>query len=203
MRELGSSGVSAIVLASGFSRRFSSNKLLLPLGNETVIGMTVRHVMEAGIPKIAAVIPDGDSMLKRALPESVDKICNPDRDEGIASSIRAGVNRFMESGDAVLIMNGDQPLLPPSIIKQLIDLFTGNKQKIAACSIGGEPVNPAIFPHVCLADLMALKGDRGAKPLILRNMKKVVTIDVDPVFLTDIDTDEDYETVLRVLEKIG
>ena len=197
---MGSSRVSAIVLASGFSKRFTSNKLLLPLGNETVIGMTVRHVMESGISRIAVVIPEEEPMLELALPQNVDKIYNPGRREGIASSIRAGVNRFIESGDAMLIMNGDQPLLPPSAIKQLIDLYSGNDRKIVACSIDGEPVNPAIFPHVYLADLMALKGDRGAKPVILRDMKNVLTIDIDPVLLADVDTVEDYENVLRMLD---
>ncbi len=200
MRLLGSSGVSAIVLASGFSRRFNSNKLLLPLGNETVIGMSVRHIMEAGVSKIAVVIPGDGSVLELALPENVDKIYNHDRIEGIASSIRAGVNRYIESGDAILIMNGDQPLLPPSIIRQLIDLYACNDRKIAACSIDGNPVNPAIFPHMYLADLMALNGDRGAKSLILSNMENVVTVDVDPVLLTDVDTSEDYENVLRLLD---
>ena len=197
---MSSSGVSAIVLASGFSRRFNSNKLLLPLGNETVIGMSVRHIMEAGVSKIAVVIPGDESMLELALPENVDKIYNHDRIEGIASSIRAGVNRYIESDDAILIMNGDQPLLPPSIIRQLIDLYACNDRKIAACSIDGNPVNPAIFPHMYLADLMALNGDRGAKSLILSNMENVVTVDVDPVLLNDVDTSEDYENVLRLLD---
>jgi len=201
MRQLDSPAVSAVVLASGFSTRFRSNKLLLPLGKETVIGMTIRHVQDAGISRIAVVIPKDDDSLYYALPEGVDKVYNAARGEGVASSIRAGIDHFRGSGVAVFIINGDQPVLPSSVIDRMINLYRKNTHAIVACAINGDPVNPAIFPCEYFEDLMHLQGDMGAKPIIVRNMQNVIRIEVNPELLADIDTYSDYEIIVKLLQK--
>jgi molybdenum cofactor cytidylyltransferase len=40
---------------------------------------------------------------------------------------------------------------------------------------------------------MALRGDAGAKEVIRRNMDRAVGLEVDPVELLDVDTEEDLE----------
>jgi molybdenum cofactor cytidylyltransferase len=45
---------------------------------------------------------------------------------------------------------------------------------------------------------MALRGDAGAKELIRRNMDSAVGLEVDPVELLDVDTEEDLELARRM-----
>jgi molybdenum cofactor cytidylyltransferase len=45
---------------------------------------------------------------------------------------------------------------------------------------------------------MALRGDAGAKEVIRRNTDRAVGLEVDPVELLDVDTEEDLELARRI-----
>ena len=57
---------------------------------------------------------------------------------------------------------------------------------------------PSAFRSEFYADLMALRGDAGAKEVIRRNMDRAVGLEVDPVELLDVDTEEDLELARKI-----
>ena len=94
----------------------------------------------------------------------------------------------------------DRVHLKPFVTTRTIDLLasTARERGIAYCRVGGEIRSPSAFRSEFYADLMALRGDAGAKELIRRNMDRAVGLEVDPVELLDVDTEEDLELARRI-----
>jgi molybdenum cofactor cytidylyltransferase len=88
----------------------------------------------------------------------------------------------------------------PFVTPRTIDLLASAawERGIAYCRVGGEIRSPSAFRSEFYADLMALRGDAGAKEVIRRNMDKAVGLEVGPVELLDVDTKEDLELARRI-----
>jgi CTP:molybdopterin cytidylyltransferase MocA len=118
---------------------------------------------------------------------------NPLWEEGLASSIRAGLSRILEIDpgiDAVLLAPCDQPGLTPQVIESLAALCreTGC---IAAARYGGRNGAPAVFGREHFPLLQGLSGDEGARRILNGGLHPVQTIDL-PDLALDLDTPGDY-----------
>ena len=150
-------GVTAIVLAAGFSRRFGSAKQLFTYFGEPLVHRAARVARE--VAPVIVVIPD-DAEIRRAL-EGLDVtiVENSERAEGMASSIRAGVRAC--DGDLLLTVC-DQPAVNAAHLRKLID----SRAPIVASGYDGTVGVPALFRSTYRDALLALRGDSGAKALL-------------------------------------
>jgi len=181
-------GVTAIVLAAGASRRFGSPKQLFAVGGEALVRRAARSAL-AVAPTIV-VIPDMTSSFVAlttsiAIRESlaglgVKIVENPEAAEGMASSIRVGVQAC--EGD-VLITVCDQPHVTSSHLAALITAGA----TISATSYDGTLGVPAFFSASFRQELLELQGDRGAKALLERHADVVRAI---PLSAAAIDFDK-------------
>ncbi len=84
--------IAAVILAAGASRRLGTPKQHLLLGDETLLECALRIAQEAGLsPVIVVVRPEGDygySLQQRG----ALIVLNDRAEEGMAASIRLGVN---------------------------------------------------------------------------------------------------------------
>ena len=113
----------------------------------------------------------------------VELIENEEWDEGIASSIRKGV---AAAGQArVLITLTDQPLITAEHLRRLV----ASPADIAATGYRGIAGVPAAFAPTLRNDLLALRGDRGARAVIEAHDADVIPFEPAGI---DIDTEEDY-----------
>ena len=158
----------AVVLAAGSSRRLGT-----PKQNVVFDGETLRQRAE----RIARAVADEVIVVDRQL--------NPDADEGIASSIRAGV-RLAGSDAPILIMLCDQPLITVEHLRALIAIDA----PIVATGYAGIAGVPAIFEPDVIPELLALRGDRGARAVIAAH-REVTRIVVFENAAVDIDREED------------
>ena len=160
--------VIAIVLAAGFSRRLGRPKQSLVFEGETLLDRATR---------IAREVADDVVVVTREN--------NPDAEEGMASSIRAGVS--LAGRDArLLIMLCDQPLITAEHLRALIAVDA----PIVATGYAGIAGVPAIFAPQFVPELLQLRGDRGARTIIEKHGARVVFFDDAAV---DIDTRSDIE----------
>lgn len=158
-------GVTAVVLAAGFSRRFGSPKQLFEIDSEPLVHRAAR-VARAVAPAVV-VIPRNAPAIREALRDlHVDLVENDEADEGIASSIRAGVRRC--EGD-VLLMLCDQPGVTSAHLQNLIDCGG----PIAASAYQDTVGVPAFFSSMYRHELLALRGDSGAKTLLTGHVAEV------------------------------
>lgn len=161
-------------------------KALLVLDGETLLQRTVRIAQAAGCTPVLAVVGDWDP---GALDPSVRVVRNAEAAEGMASSIRAGIAALPGSTAAVLLLAIDQPAVDPPLLGRLLQLH-GAQEGTApvACAYGGRPGIPAIFPARLFPELLGLAGDRGAKPILLRENAPTIPF---PEGTWDLDTPED------------
>jgi CTP:molybdopterin cytidylyltransferase MocA len=159
------SPVAAIVLAAGAGRRMGGPKALLRVGGETLLCRAVRAALAAGCAPVLAVVGDWDPGLATL---EVRAVPNPDAGEGMASSIRAGVAALPPTAGAVLLLAVDQPAVDAALLARLLALHRRAPERPAACAYADTLGIPAILPRRLFAELSTLRGDRGAKAILLR-----------------------------------
>jgi CTP:molybdopterin cytidylyltransferase MocA len=185
--------VAAVILAAGASRRLETPKQHLVLGEETLVERALRTALEAGLsPVIVVVRPEGDyghSLQQRG----ALIVLNDQADEGMAASIRLGVNHAgILKSDGVVIMSCDQILLQSQHLRALCSV----PERITGSAYAGKTGIPAYFPAVTFPALLALRGDVGARDL-LRDAASVA----DENLALDIDTREDLDRARKLLEQ--
>ncbi len=192
--------MAAVVLAAGKSSRMAGgNKLLLPFRGRPLILHTLAALRDAGLSEIVVVVGHERERLQAVLPDSITVVFNPDYEEGMASSIRAGIAALPPQVDAAFIVQGDMPLLHADILRTLIRRYDPEKaNRIIVPVYRGRQANPVLFPRAYFPELLQLQGDTGAKRLLAERAAVIVAVPMDdPAVVTDIDTPEAYERLQR------
>ncbi len=185
--------VYAIILAAGASRRLGSPKQLLEWRGRTLLGNTIENARSLLNERVIVVL----GAQAEAIRETVDfgelvVVVNPDWPTGIASSIRAGIDALPTSADGVLMLLSDQPLVGYRKMQNLLTQWQIEPSLIAASQYHDTVGIPALFPSAFFGALRSLRGDRGAKSLLLQFEEKLLKIPLPEAEL-DIDTREDFD----------
>jgi molybdenum cofactor cytidylyltransferase len=177
--------IALVLLAAGRSRRFNDgDKLAEPFLDKPL----AYHVVTAleRIPFLGRVAVVSDTSLDFAA-LGYDVVENPNPSLGQARSLCHGVTRAQAMGaEAVLVALADMPRVTAAHIYRLIDAADGAATLVAS-SDGVRPMPPALFGRDMFPQLLALKGDEGARELVRRG-RHVVT---SPAELVDVDTQQD------------
>jgi molybdenum cofactor cytidylyltransferase len=116
-------------------------------------------------------------------------------EEGIASSIRCGLNALLEimpDIEHAIFMVCDQPFVTARLLNELVEVCADTGSDIVACAYGGTVGTPALFSKNYFPALLELQGDEGAKKL-LKQYSDAVGVISFPKGDIDIDTMKDYE----------
>lgn len=172
--------VAAIVLAAGASRRLCQPKQLLMFGGETLIARAIRLANEAGATPVIVVLGAHHERISAAVPfDKLDNlnnaikaipVVNSNWEQGISTSIHAALGALGDcapQASGALILGCDQPRLTAEHLRALLDAFSGQAEPaIVASAYAGILGIPAIFPRAAFAQLLALRGDKGARNLL-------------------------------------
>ena len=196
----------AVLLAAGASRRMGRPKLDLAFGGETMLSRSLRNLLAAGLDRVLVVLAsDGEARSEfheAQDDERVEVVVNPDSKNGLASSLRCGLERLPRETRVVLIALADKPLVKPVTIRMLTGMFDEAGARIAHPVYRGEQGHPVLFVAELVEELLTLSGDRGGKSLLTRHHDEVLEIAVDdPGVCIDIDTPEDYEKASQALNR--
>jgi molybdenum cofactor cytidylyltransferase len=184
-------GLYAIVLAAGASTRFGSAKQLVRLSGRPLLHTVVTRASEVTGNALIVVLGSGAAQLAPLLKHSPGSVViNQQWREGLASSIRAGVARLPAACSAVMLLLADQAAVTAEDLKRLAGSWRKQPQHIAAALYSGSCGAPAIFPRSSFRSLSELRGDTGARALLVRNPDRVVRVPM-PSAAIDIDTPED------------
>lgn len=183
--------IAAVILAAGAGRRMGGPKALLRIGDETLLHRAARLAQEAGCSPVVAVIGDWGTDQND---QGLQTILNPEAQEGMASSIRLGIGALPPEVAATLILTVDQPAVDATLLEDLLALAARDPERPAACAYGGTLGIPALLPRRLFPDLMALRGDRGAKAILLRENAATLPF---PGGEADLDTPADLERFRR------
>jgi molybdenum cofactor cytidylyltransferase len=184
-------GLSAVVLAAGAATRFGSAKQLFSIAGEPL----VRHIVR----RAAALVGDHLIVVLGARAEEIEpqiadlpgrRIVHPRWQEGIGSSLAAGIGALPEDCGAALVLLADQAAVSEASLRRLCDAWRADPTRIAAAVYADITGVPAIFPRAFFAGLQGLTGDTGARALIKRHPDRVHGVPL-PEGALDIDSPED------------
>jgi len=190
------SSTAIIVLAAGGASRMGLPKQLLQYRGKSLLRRAAETALGTHPAEVVAVIGFESDRMKHELDDlPVRLITNQGWQEGIASSIRAGIAEIPVTVEASLMLLCDQPFVTSDLLLRLITACTDEKP-IAATGYEQTFGVPACFKRSLFAELLALQGDAGAKRVIHRDQRRVTTVPF-PEASVDIDTLEDYRKHLE------
>ncbi len=183
----------AIVLAAGRSARFGQPKQLLRVDARSLVVHAVDAAREGGCDPVVVVVGASSEAVRRELADApVRIVLNEQWEEGVASSVRAGVAAAaaLPGVRAALLLTCDQLRLTPAVVHRLLAAAAAAPGKMVASEYGGTVGIPALFDRSHFAGLLELRGESGAKQLLLRHATSVLRVPW-PDGALDVDAPED------------
>jgi molybdenum cofactor cytidylyltransferase len=200
MTKTGIEHCAIIILAAGASTRLGQPKQLLSYRGKTLLRHAVDQALGSVCEQVVVVTGAEGNRMKNELKNLSVRIAeNPDWEEGMASSIRCGVETILRADQAIdglILMLCDQPFIETSLLNRLLVKQKETGKPIVASHYGNRSGTPALFHKSFFPELMNMKGDRGAGNLIIDNAEKTATVEF-PDGIKDIDTLEDYESLVQ------
>ena len=167
--------IGCVILAEGAGRRWqdAEPKLLLRMGNRPL----AQHAIDAacGSQALACTLVLGDRsqrVLAGLDPRRCAVVRNPQWEEGIAASVRAGLERH-RCDDACIFVVADQPFVSAADIDLIIHRHAAEPAAIVALAVGDVWGAPMLFPRRDFDGLLQLRGDAGAKRYALKREARV------------------------------
>lgn len=187
--------ISAIILAAGLSSRMGRNKLLLPLGKQSIIEHVVETVSKSRVDEIIVVLGKDAKDIELVLDRfQIKTIVNPDYIDGQSTSVKVGMKAINNHSDGALFFMGDQPMIKEEIINNIIDEFLNSDSSIIVPTFNTKRGNPVLFSSLWFSDLNQVQGDKGGRDILKNNLDQVGFIEIsDDLFLKDIDDDVVYQ----------
>jgi molybdenum cofactor cytidylyltransferase len=198
--------VTAIVLAAGLSTRMGKqNKLLLSFGKKTVIETVSQNLIAAGLPEIIVVTGhEADTVKEKLAHLSVNVIYNAAYEEGMTTSIQAGVS--VAKGDGYMICLSDMPLIKAeeyALIKEAFERQnTVNERGICIPRFANEKGNPVVFSAYYKQAILDHKDMEGCRQIIQENKENITWVDIgSKSVLKDMDTFVSYQEIHKQREE--
>lgn len=190
--------ISCIVMASGYSKRFKSNKLLSKINDETLIEMTLKQIPYDLFKEVIVVTR---YQQVKEIASNYPVICLVHDYEYQSDTIKIGLNNISEVS-GVMFLTADQPLRTKESIVNMIYSFRNNPSKILRLTYKDIVGNPVIFPKKYFNKLNRLKRDDGGSLIIKEHLSEVIHVNATDVGeLMDIDTEDDLKKVKAMLIK--
>jgi molybdenum cofactor cytidylyltransferase len=196
-RDLGSQrrgrkNVVGVVLAAGASRRMGqANKLTIPVEGTPMVARVVDALQRSGVQKVIVVTGYEPEQIRDALSDrDVELVHNPDYEQGMGTSVRAGISALDEDVDGALVALGDMPWVGTDVIDRLIDAFSPDGDlSIYIPMFGRKRGNPVLWGARHFPELRQLSGDVGGKALFHRYADAICYLDVESAAVNiDVDT---------------
>jgi molybdenum cofactor cytidylyltransferase len=185
--------VYAIILAAGASSRMGSPKQLLKWRDRSLLEHAVVNARSILKDRVIVVLGAHNGSIQTTINlDGVTSIVNPDWQVGMASSIRVGIQALPSSAAAVIIMLCDQPLINAVHIQSLLEAWYHAPTRIVASYYHHSVGVPALFPAEFFEHLLTLKGDRGAKSILMQYETSLQKIPLPEAGL-DIDCAGDFD----------
>lgn len=174
-------------------------KLLLPLGERTVISRVLEVLRPPGIARTYVVVRSDDLALQAEVVRAGAVPVVPEQPpsemrQSVEIALRQWVADFQPEGnDAWLLMPADHPLLDSSVLAALLDRWREGGTRILIPVCEGRRGHPVIFHWSLVPHVFALPPDVGLNQLVRQHADEVTELEVaNPAILTDLDTPEDY-----------
>lgn len=199
--------IGLVIMASGHSIRFGSNKLLAMLNGRPLLSYVLTSIRSLVLPE-SALMSDQTHLagpvfllypLAVTRSKEVLSLCDEHEipcilhDQPLLSdTIQIGLSSLIKKEPdlcACMFLQGDQPLLKAESINNLILEFLKNPGSICRLSQDGTGKSPVLFPASCFEELQNLPADQGGNVILKKYPEKIRLVEAgDPTEFLDADT---------------
>jgi len=195
-------GIGIVVLAAGRSTRFAAgrrSKLLALVGDTPLVRLAVNAALDAQVGDVVVITGDRSDEVARSLAGLPARIVREPRfADGMATSLGRGVLE-LRSADAILVTLGDVPGVLPEAYRRIAARWqaTGAAIVVPRYADATGPSPPTLFGSVLFDELLALRGDVGARSVIARHASVVVEEPMAWPAPRDVDTLDELDDYLN------
>ncbi len=184
----------AVILAAGGSRRLGRPKQLERWGDTNLLGHVVARTAEFAVDEIWVVVGhESERILEQTELGDAAVVENPEWEEGIASSIRVGLDALnrLSRCDRALIVIGDQPGVSADVVDELMTSHARSGRPVSVPKYRYSSGNPVLVDRPLWPRLMSLEGDEGAGRLWQAHPEWVNEVWFSDLAPRDVDTEVD------------
>lgn len=190
---------SVIILAAGQGKRMGTTKQLLPWGTTTVLGKSINCYKEINTDKIIIVVGYKAELIKNVFSEEkITWAYNENFTGDMASSFKRGFENIDKDTEVLYLALGDTPAIKADTLRLMQETSKKYKHKIIIPVFKGKKGHPVLFSKEVFKDLKSVGEGFNLKNVIENRKDEVYYLQVkDENIIHDIDTIEEYETLLR------
>jgi molybdenum cofactor cytidylyltransferase len=172
-------------------------KQLLRLDDRPLLQHVVVNVRASGVGEIVVVLGFAAEAIRREIDlQSVRVVMNESYQQGMGTSLKAGLSAVSPQAEAAIIALADQPFVLPATLDRLITVHHQCKAQIVIPTYRGFRGNPVLLDRSVFPEIMTLKGDMGCRAIFGNHLEGIVKVPVDDVgILLDIDRQSDFEAL--------
>ncbi|MFF9813591.1 NTP transferase domain-containing protein [Streptomyces sp. NPDC014006] len=187
--------VAGLLLAAGGGRRLGGRpKALLEHRGRPLVEHAVGVLRAAGCTRVHVVLgASADAVRERARLAGCVLVENPEWEQGMGSSLRAGLASLAGTGArAALVSLVDQPGIGVEAVARVLGAFE-DEHTLASAAYDGVRGHPVLFGAAHWAGIAATAtGDRGARAYLREHAREIRLIECGEVAQPyDIDTEAD------------
>ncbi|MDR1018686.1 MAG: nucleotidyltransferase family protein [Lachnospiraceae bacterium] len=193
--------IGCVIMASGISRRFGSNKLLAHLDNNTLIFDKVLEATDTPSFANRVVITRHKEIKEICNEKNVRAFCHcyPNQNE----TIRLGITILLKHTPNLfgcLYTVSDQPFLTKKSLETMVKTFKEINSPDAICrlSYNGIPGNPVLYGSEYFSELATIPSGFGGGYILKKYPEKITLIPAEnEMELFDIDTPTDLQKAVE------
>ena len=173
------------------------SKQLLPFANKTILETVIDHINQSTVDETLIVLGSNREKIEEVIKNlPVKSVYNPRFKEGMLTSVQKGFVSLPEEVEAVLVFLGDQPMIPSSVIDQIVSAYHSSEKGIVLPVYGQKRGHPVLINTKYRQELANLNPEIGLRELIHDHPEDILEVNLDSSsILEDIDTPEDYKNI--------
>jgi molybdenum cofactor cytidylyltransferase len=177
------------------SRRLGEPKQLIRVGESSLLERVINAARQSRASEVVLIVGfAADQILKAVSTDGIKVVVNGAYEEGMSSSLRAGIGAVHPQTQAALIVLADQPFVRPSTLDRLIEHHHRFKPQVVIPTYKGFRGNPVLLDRSLFPEMAEIKGDVGCRAIFGRLTGSIAKLEIDdPGILLDVDTREDVE----------
>jgi molybdenum cofactor cytidylyltransferase len=185
--------IAAIILAAGKSERMGRPKALLYFQGRTFLERILHTISQSHIEHTVIVVGHHRNEIEKAV--AAPLIFNPNYEQGMSTSVQAGLRALPPNASAAAVFLVDHPLIEPGTINDLIGALKPGC--IVLPVYKGRRGHPVVFAAELFKEILELSPHEGLNMVVRRDPGRVIEVQAaSSGVLNDIDTPEQFAKLL-------